>query len=213
VVEAIDQEDDQALEEELGDLLLQVVFHCELAAEDARWNLQDVADRISDKLIARHPHVFESRPDDLDTSASLKRWEELKSKEKPEGSSAIAGVPLALPALTASEKLQSRAARVGFEWPTWEGALLKLEEELGEMRDALHSGSSAEIQHELGDVLTAVVNIARFRQIDPEQALRDANARFVKRFQEMERISGGSLSDKDLDEMLALWIQAKKRLY
>ncbi|MBM3274534.1 MAG: nucleoside triphosphate pyrophosphohydrolase, partial [Candidatus Sericytochromatia bacterium] len=208
VVDAIDRNDDDALEEELGDLLLQVVFHSELAAEDGRFDLHEVADRICDKLIARHPHVFGS-DERLNAEDHLKRWEDLKAKEKHRGQGALAGVPLALPALTASEKLQSRAARVGFEWPDWTGARAKLAEELTELDEALATDKPEQIAHEIGDLLTAVVNIARFKKIDPEQALRDASARFQARFGIMESLSGGSVEGKSVDELLGLWARAK----
>ncbi len=210
VVDAIDRGDDDALEEELGDLLLQVVFHSELASEDDRFGLHDVAERICDKLVARHPHVFGAE-ERVSAEDHLRRWEDLKAAEKPQGAGALAGVPLVLPALTASEKLQARAARVGFEWPDWHGAVAKLREELSELDEALDGSDPGAVMHELGDVLTATVNIARFRGIDPEQALKDANARFARRFQAMEAIAGGSIAGKSIDEMLALWREAKQR--
>ncbi|MBU6428622.1 MAG: nucleoside triphosphate pyrophosphohydrolase [Cyanobacteria bacterium REEB65] len=219
VVEAIDLADDDALEEELGDLLLQVVFHAELAAEDGRWTLGDVADRICDKLVARHPNVFGETEEARSATEQLRRWEELKAKEKPAGTSAIAGVALALPALVASEKLQSRASRVGFAWQDWKGALSKLREEVSELEAELARASNpapwedAELQgavsHEVGDVLTALVNLARYWKLDPEQALREANSRFVRRFQAMERAAGGDLSNRAIEELLGLWAKAK----
>ncbi|MBI6545203.1 MAG: nucleoside triphosphate pyrophosphohydrolase [Cyanobacteria bacterium NC_groundwater_1444_Ag_S-0.65um_54_12] len=217
VVEAIDQEDDDALEEELGDLLLQVVFHCELAAETGKWSLSEVADRVCDKLVARHPHVFSTHAGGeapvLATTEVLRRWDDLKRQEKP-ATSAVAGVPLALPALVASEKLQTKAAAAGFAWPDWQGALRKLQEEMQELCQALETPgegeSRAALIHEIGDVLTALVNLARFFAIDPEQALRDANTRFIRRFETMELLAGGSMKDKSLAELLALWSRAKK---
>ena len=222
VVEAIDTHDDDALEEELGDLLLQVVFHAELGTEDGRFTLTEIADRICDKLVARHPQIFGDEPEARTASEHLARWEDLKAQEKPHGTSAIAGVPLALPALTASEKLQSRAARVGFEWPGWQGAVAKLHEEVAELQDEFDAASAAEpwkderrqaaVNHEIGDVLTAAVNLARFWKLDPEQALRDANARFKRRFEAVERLAGGSVEGRSLDEMLALWARAKTQV-
>lgn len=213
VVDAIDRDDDEALEEELGDLMLQVVFHAELAAEEGRWTLHDVAGRICDKLVSRHPHVFgdTAGTQGLGAKDVLRRWEDIKAKEKPKGQGALAGVPLSLPALTASEKLQARAARVGFEWPDLGGALRKLDEELAELREALDTTpeSKEAIAHEIGDVITAAVNVARFKGIDPEQALRDANARFLRRFQAMEALAGGSVEGKSVLEMLELWARAK----
>ena len=219
VVEAIDTHDDDALEEELGDLLLQVVFHAELGTEDGRFTLTEIADRICDKLVARHPQIFGDEPQAQTASEHLARWEELKAREKPQGTSAIAGVPLALPALTASEKLQSRAARVGFEWGTWLGAVSKLHEEVAELQDEFDAASGAEpwqdehrqaaVNHEIGDVITAAVNLARFWKLDPEQALRDANVRFKRRFEAVERLAGGSIEGRSLDELLSLWARAK----
>ena len=190
-----------------------MVFHSELATEDERWTLHDVAERICDKLVVRHPHVFGESAGTQGMGASdvLRRWEDIKAKEKPKEAGALAGVPLGLPALTASEKLQSRAARVGFEWPDFGGAVKKLEEELDELREALAAApqSKEAIAHELGDVITTAVNIARFKGIDPEQALRDANARFLRRFQAMEAMAGGSVEGKSVQEMLELWAKAK----
>jgi len=210
VVDAIDRQDDDALEEELGDLLLQVVFHAELASEEERFTLHDIAERICDKLVARHPHVF---GDEERSTAEdhLRRWEDLKAAEKPAGQGALAGVPLALPALTASEKLQARAARVGFEWPDWRGAAEKVTEEFAELAEALAGEDLAAISHEIGDALTALANLARMRGIDPEQALKDANARFIRRFAAMEEIAGGSVAGVPLDKLLALWSAAKRR--
>ncbi len=219
VVDAIDAHDDDALEEELGDLLLQVVFHAELGTEDGRFTLVEIADRICDKLVARHPQIFGDEAEARTASEHLARWEELKAREKPRGTSAIAGVPLALPALTASEKLQSRAARVGFEWANWHGAVSKLREEVTELQAEFDAASESEpwkdehrqaaVNHEIGDVFTAAVNVARFWKLDPEQALRDANARFKRRFEVVERLAGGSIEGRNLDELLSFWTRAK----
>jgi ATP diphosphatase len=183
-----------------GDLQLQVVFHAQMAAETGEFTLDDVLDRICDKLERRHPHIFG------DASHSP-GWEELKAAERKKSpdDSALAGVALALPALERAAKLQRRAARVGFDWPDSSGPRAKIDEELAEL--------DAETDHhrmldELGDLLFAVVNLARHLNIEPEAALREANAKFERRFRAIEKTPG--FSDMGLDEKEELWVEAKK---
>jgi len=199
VADAIAREDMDSLADELGDLQLQVVFHAQMATEAGHFTLDDVIDRICDKLERRHPHIFG------DASHSP-GWEELKAAERKKSpdNSALAGVALALPALERAAKLQRRAARTGFDWPDKSGPRAKIDEELAEL--------DAETEHprlleELGDLLFAVVNLARHLNIEPEAALREANAKFEQRFRMIEKAPG--FSDLSLDEMEALWVAAK----
>jgi ATP diphosphatase len=200
VADAIARGDMDALADELGDLQLQVVFHSQMASEAGKFTLEDVIDRICDKLERRHPHIF----GDAERSPG---WEELKAaeREKSPDDSALAGVALALPALERAAKLQRRAARVGFDWPDKSGPRAKIEEELAEL--------DAETEHqrmleELGDLLFAVVNLARHLNIEPEAALREANTKFERRFRTIEKQPG--FADMSLDEKEELWTAAKK---
>lgn len=200
VADAIQRDDMDALVDELGDLQLQVVFHAQMAAEAGHFTLDDVVERICDKLERRHPHIFGD-------STHSPGWEELKARERKESSdtSALAGVALALPALERASKLQRRAARVGFDWPDPAGPRAKIAEELDELDQAT---ANEERHEELGDLLFAVVNLARHLNIDPEAALRDANRKFEQRFRAIETEPG--FSDLSLDEMEARWIAAKR---
>ena len=203
VADAIERDDMAALRDELGDLQLQVVFHARMAEELGVFDLQDVLDAISDKMIRRHPHVFGEGPGP--------GWEEIKAAERAgrsDDSSALAGVAAALPALLRAEKLQKRAARTGFDWPDPAGALAKVEEEIAEVSAATSDEHRAE---EIGDLLFAVVNWARKLGIDPEVALRQANAKFEKRFRAMEEMAGEAFTGLTLDEKEALWVEAKIR--
>lgn len=206
VVDAIDREDDEDLEEELGDLLLQVLFHARIAEEEGRFDLGSIADRLCDKLEERHPHIFGSVQAET-ADQVLANWEDLKASQRPETAGTLDGVAEALPALTRSEKLQQKAARAGFGWPERSGARAKLAEELHELDQAL--AGDGDIGHELGDVLMAVTNLARMVGVDPEMALRSANARFTRRFAATEEALGGSLVGKSLEQMLETWNRVK----
>jgi MazG family protein len=224
VAEAIAQHDMAALRDELGDLLLQVVFHARMAEEAGHFAFADVARAISDKMIRRHPHVFgsvEMRTAEAQTVA----WEALKAGERrakaeaigadtPEKHSALDGVGLALPALTRAAKIQGRAARVGFDWPTITPVLDKIEEEIDELREELQAdGEKARLEDEAGDLLFAVVNLVRHLKIDPETALRKATAKFERRFRRIEeRLAerGAKPSEASLDEMESEWQEAKR---
>jgi ATP diphosphatase len=203
VADAIDRGDMTALKDELGDLQLQVVFHARIAEELGAFDLDDVTSAICNKMIRRHPHVF----GDADNPG----WETIKAEERARGddSSALAGVALALPALMRSEKLQRRAARTGFDWPDAAGPHGKVLEELDELDRAV---DQTERHEELGDLLFAVVNLARHLDIDAEAALRDANAKFERRFRTMEDIAGKSFGPLDLEAKDALWNEAKAAL-
>jgi MazG family protein len=215
VADAIERDDLPALRGELGDLLFQVVFHAQMASERGAFAFDDVVAAICDKLERRHPHVFgDARIDSA--AAQTVAWEEQKRLERERaGASVLDDVPLALPALTRANKLGKRAALVGFEWPQVAGALDKLDEELGELRaEVAGSAGEAQIQNELGDVLFCVVNVCRYLKIDPETALRGANAKFERRFGYVERRlreQGRSTRDATLEEMDKLWDEGKER--
>jgi ATP diphosphatase len=199
VADAIDRGDMDALEDELGDLQLQVVFHAQMAEERGLFSLDDVIGRICDKLERRHPHIFGN-------ASESPGWDAIKAaerKEKPDDS-ALAGVANALPALDRAMKLQRRAARTGFDWPDSSGARAKVDEELQELDNETDLQRRAE---ELGDLLFAVVNLARHLKIDPEDALRHANRKFEKRFRAIEKTPG--FESMSLDEKEALWVKAK----
>ena len=205
VADAIERKDMAELKEELGDLLFQVVFHARMAEESGHFNFEDVTDAISTKMENRHPHIF---GDETGTMGE-KRWEALKAKERAEKGavSALDGVAKALPALSRSDKLQKRAARVGFQWDDMAGPMDKLAEELEELKSAQ---TDEERLMEAGDVLFVVVNILRRYGVDPEQALRASNGKFEKRFQAMESMSGGSIDGLPLDQQEDLWQRVKK---
>jgi ATP diphosphatase len=204
VADAIRRGDLEALKDELGDLQLQVVYHARIAEELGAFDVDDVMAAISAKMIRRHPHIFG------DASASP-GWEALKAAERDDGAdrSALADVALALPALKRAEKLQSRASRVGFDWPDAAGPRAKIDEELGELDAA---GGEPERIHELGDLLFSVVNYARHLGIDPETALREANERFETRFRRVEETSDKPLKDMNIDALEALWQRAKREV-
>jgi len=214
VLEAIDEGKPELIREELGDLLLQVVFQARIAEEEGGFDIGGVLDAINDKMIRRHPHVFGN--EDLKTPEEvLVNWEEIKMREK--GSSAerrsiLDGVPSQLPALTRAHRLQERAARVGFDWDKVEDVSAKLDEEVGEFKRTLAGGDGKEMEDELGDVFFALVNIARFVGVNPEDALRKTISKFIHRFRFIEEESskaGRSLSEMTLEEMDALWQRAK----
>lgn len=213
VAEAIASGDRQHLKEELGDLLLQVVFHAQMAEEEGSFTLADVAESICDKMVRRHPHVF---GDQAITSAEAQteNWEKIKEAErkKKAKTGVLSDVSTALPALMRAEKLQKRAARVGFDWPDVTGVIAKIREELEEVEAAIRTGSPEDQAEELGDVLFAVTNLARFLQVDPEEALRATNRKFVRRFSHIEsRLAAQQTSweQTSLEEMESLWNEAK----
>ncbi|WP_375249202.1 nucleoside triphosphate pyrophosphohydrolase [Sphingomonas sp.] len=203
VADAIERGDPAELKDELGDLLLQVVFHSRIAEEAGLFALNDVVDAISDKMERRHPHIFAGAAD-----GGHHRWEEVKAAERAgKGqSSALDGVAAGLPALLRAEKLQRRAARVGFDWPDALGPRAKLDEEIAEVEQAIDQDHRAE---EIGDLLFAVVNWSRHLGVDAEAALRAANRKFERRFRAMEATGGDDFASLDLDAKEALWQQAK----
>jgi MazG family protein len=220
VADAIARNDLEALKDELGDLLLQVVYHAQMASEQSRFDFSDVADGITRKMIRRHPHVFED-PALRDEFLKSNLWERIKTEEKAgrgESASSVASrlddVPHALPALTRAVKLQKRAAEVGFDWPSFAPVLAKAEEEIAELKEAIAShDDAAKVKEEFGDLLFVMTNVARHLKIDPEAALREANAKFVRRFQSIEQAlakEGRRCEDATLEEMDQLWDEAKK---
>jgi nucleoside triphosphate diphosphatase len=226
VADAIARGDLDDLRDELGDLLLQVVYHAQMAEEAGEFAFGDVVQAITTKMIRRHPHVF---GDEKARSAGMAKgmWEKIKAQEKAEKRSArlarglepedngkgfLDSVPVALPALTRALKLQEKAARVGFDWSEAAPILDKIEEEIGELREALAKGETAEIKDEFGDMLFAVVNLGRHLKLDSEAALSGTNEKFRSRFHYVEQAlekSGSSLEKADLDEMETLWQEAK----
>lgn len=214
VTDAIERLDYPDLKDELGDLLLQIVFHSQMATEQNLFNFGDVVEAICDKMTRRHPHVFGHVSGDKTISGSssvAKNWETIKADErelKDEKGGALSGVARALPALARAQKIQKRAARVGFDWPDISGATAKLHEEIEELKDAK---SEAERFEEFGDLLFAAVNMARHLDIDAEAALKAGTAKFENRFQAMEEIAGDGFSELSLDAKERLWTTVKLR--
>jgi len=214
VADAIAREAWDELPGELGDLLLQVVFHAQMAAEAGMFDFADVARAISDKLIARHPHIFGDESREKSAEQQVKDWEAIKAQERAAKAErgALDGVALGLPALTRAVKLQNRAARVGFDWPATEQVLDKLREETAELVAARDAADPAHLAEEFGDLLFVMANLARHLKIDPEEALRGANAKFTRRFRAIETAlaaEGRRPETSTLEEMDALWDAAK----
>ncbi|HET6931881.1 MAG TPA: nucleoside triphosphate pyrophosphohydrolase [Candidatus Acidoferrum sp.] len=236
VLDALDSKDDSKFAEELGDLLLQVLFHAQIAAEDRRFSINDVIREIHDKMIRRHPHVFGNVT--AKTSAQvLRNWELLKKQERASKSatptpnsesftsstsnsnanpgSLLDGVPATIPALLEAFQLTRKAARIGFDWENVEGIFDKLNEESAELREVLHKKDSPDrIESELGDILFVAVNLSRFLNVDPEIALHKASAKFTRRFREMEKIAreqGTTLAEIPRPQLESLWDQSKQR--
>lgn len=212
VLEAIDEKNPEAIKEELGDLLFQVVFQCQLAKEKGEFDMSDVIDKIGRKMIARHPHVF-SDADYKTSDEVLLHWEAQKRKEGKQRESIIDGIPKTLPSLLRAHRLQDRAARVGFDWEQPKDVLEKLDEELKEFKNAFKEKKQDEIEDELGDIFFVLVNISRFIGVNPEDALRKTISRFISRFRYIEMAAadlGKKLTDMSLAEMDALWAEAKK---
>ena len=214
VADAIERGDMADLREELGDLLLQVVFHARIAEETGEFGFNDVAKAISDKMVRRHPHVFEDVTY-ADVGEQTTAWEASKAKEraaKGKDKSLLDDIPAGLPALTRAVKLTKRAARVGFDWPSAAEVMAKLTEEIAELQVEINAGDTAKAREELGDVLFVLANLARKLDIEPEDALRSSNAKFVRRFGFIEQAlaaDGRAPDQSDLAEMDRLWDQAK----
>jgi tetrapyrrole methylase family protein/MazG family protein/ATP diphosphatase len=214
VADAIARKDMVELKEELGDLLLQVVFHAQMANEEKAFTFDDVVSAICDKMIRRHPHVF-SDAEITTADAQTANWETIKAAERKDKKrhGILADVPTALPALMRAQKLQARAARVGFDWPEVGGVIAKIREELVEVEEAIANGDKAHTQEEIGDLLFAVTNLARFTGADAETCLRAANTKFTRRFEAMEAqlaARGDSFEKNSLEALEALWNEAKQ---
>jgi tetrapyrrole methylase family protein/MazG family protein len=228
VLEAMESGDDAKFAEEMGDLLLQIVFHSEIAREEGRFDVADVIREVHDKMVRRHPHVFgEKRA--KDSAEVLKNWEQIKKEERiaagkkngdgagaekkeDKAASLLDGVSKALPAALEGLQLTRRAARIGFDWDSVEGVIDKMNEEAGELREAVGAKDAARAEEEMGDLLFAAVNLARFLHIDPEIALKKANAKFSARFRQMEKLAaerGKALADVPREEMEGFWEVAK----
>ncbi len=212
VADAIERGDVNDLREELGDLLLQPIYHAQMASEAGLFDINEVINGVTDKMISRHPHVFgdtkAAHADDVN-----KIWDQKKSEERLRGS-ALEGVAVALPALLRAQKLQKKAAKTGFEWPNLDGVLDKLKEEIEELREAIENGTEAEKIDEFGDLLFVIANFARMTGIDAESALRRCNDKFEKRFNGIERYfksKNENMRDATLDQMTSAWNEQKKK--
>ncbi|MDH4099848.1 MAG: nucleoside triphosphate pyrophosphohydrolase [Nitrospirota bacterium] len=214
VVEAIEGGNPRELKDELGDLLFQIIFHCQIARERGEFDLNDVAEHSHAKMVNRHPHVFGDAQ--LETSADvLANWEEIKKKEEHrKRSSMLEGLPKELPALLKAHRVQDKAARVGFDWEKLDQVIDKVEEEVGEFRETLHTKDPEKMEEELGDVFFSLVNVSRFIGVNPEEALRKTISKFIHRFKYIEEKAaeaGKNLSEMTLEEMDRLWDEAKKK--
>ncbi len=217
VLDAIDRRDWRDLADELGDLMLQCVFYAQMASEAGHFRIEDSIDAINEKLIRRHPHVFADALADTPDEVK-KRWDEIKAEEKAARSEApkllLDGIPRQMPALVEAAQISSRAAGAGFDWENFEQVLAKLDEEVEELKQERTSGSHEDIEHEIGDLLFVIVNLARFVKVDPEQALRKSNGKFRKRFAYVEQalaVRGRKLAESNMEELEALWQEAKQR--
>ena len=214
VADAIERENWDDLKNELGDLLLQTVYHTQMAEEENLFNFNDVVNQISEKMIKRHPHVFGNLKQNKTSDQQIKDWEAIKADErvKKNQTGILDDVALNLPALVRSLKLQKRAARVGFDWPTVSKVLKKIEEETKELVEAKEFESQERINEEFGDLMFSIVNLGRHLKVDPEEALKKTNTKFITRFKFIEdeiKSQGRNLEDTSLEEMEQLWQSAK----
>lgn len=210
-VDAIDDNDIPHLREELGDVLLQVLLHSQIASENGEFDIDDVAKELKDKLIHRHPHVFGNA--DFKTPDEVKKaWDILKAEEKTERKSAMDGLSRSQAALISAQKISKRAVKTGFEWPDEESLYDCIKSEFEEFKEAKAEGDKTHMEEEMGDILFAIVNLARWNKIDAEQALLKANKKFEKRFRKMEELATKPLNDYSFVEFDNLWKQAKKSL-
>jgi tetrapyrrole methylase family protein/MazG family protein len=214
VIETIDEKDDEKLEEELGDLLMQVLLNAQIAKDEGKFDILGVIQKISEKLIRRHPHVF----GDLkvkDSQEIMQNWERIKGEERAErdGNSLMDGVPINLPALIQARKVQSRASRVGFDWDKADDVLKKVDEEVGELKEGISKLDKENIKEEVGDILFSIVNLSRFLDVEPEDALRKTTAKFIRRFKKMESLianDGKKITDFDLAGLDKIWDSIKE---
>jgi len=214
-LEALDQGNPDDIKDELGDLLYQILFHAKIAAQNKEFDIGDVVESIAEKMVRRHPHVFNDGK--LDTPDQVvDQWEEIKKTEKTHSKreSVLDGVPKQLPGLLRAQKLQKKAAKHGFDWDKITAVFDKLDEEIAEFKEAVLSGKDDDITGELGDILFVLVNIARHKKIDAEEALRATNNKFIRRFHHIEKEvakTGNTLKDTPLDELEQYWQDAKKK--
>ena len=210
-LDAIDANDMTHLKEELGDVLLQVVLHAQIAKEEGAFDIDDVADGIAKKLVHRHPHVF-GDVKVATTQEILDNWEKLKKEEKPHRKSVMDGISSSLPALFGAYKISKKAVKVGFEWPNIESLYECVYSELDEFKEAVEEGNQEHIEEEMGDILFAIVNLARWHKINPEIALANANKKFMKRFRKMEELTTKNIEENSIEEFDKLWKEAKKTI-
>jgi len=215
VLEAIDEGKPEKIKEELGDLLFQILFHAQISKDMGEFDINDLIEKIHEKMIRRHPHVFD-KGSISDAKDALAQWEDIKKREKgyEERKSVLDGVPKELPSLLMAHRLQDKAARVGFDWEHIDQVFAKVEEEMDEFRKAFSDKNTDEMENELGDLLFALVNIARFIEVNPEDALRKTISRFIKRFHYIEEEiakQGRELKNVSLEEMDKLWDEAKEK--
>lgn len=210
-VDAIDDNDMKHLKEELGDVLLQVVLHSQIASEEGAFDIEDVAQELNKKLIHRHPHVFGNAKID-NSDDVLQAWDKLKAEEKTHRKSAMDGISRSQAALISAQKISKKAVKQGFEWPNEEELYKCIKSEFEEFKQAKENGDKLNMEEEFGDILFAVVNLARWNKIDAEQALLKANKKFEKRFRKMEELAKKPLTEYSLDEYDKLWQQAKKEI-
>ncbi len=215
VLDAIDEKSDDKLEEELGDLLMQALLHTQIAADDGRFNISGVIQKISDKLKRRHPHVF-GDVQVRDAQEVLKNWEAIKRREHANGErkSLMDGIPSHLPSLMKARQVQVKASRVGFDWDRSEDVLKKVQEEVQELEASIARSHQGEIEEEIGDILFSIVNLSRFLNVEPEQALRRTTAKFVRRFKQMEAqiaARGQDITDYDLAALDEIWEAVKEK--
>ena len=215
VLEALDTNDPDQIKDELGDLLYQILFHSKISSKNNEFDIKDVLNNLKEKMVRRHPHVFKegqiNTPDQV-----IERWEEIKKEEKTHSNhpSTLDSVPKHLPSLLRAQKLQKKAAKEGFDWDEISDVFDKLDEEISEFKSAVLEGKGTDIQSELGDILFVLVNIAKFKKIDAEEALRSTNNKFIKRFQHIEKEvakQGKTLKETSLEDMERHWQNAKKQ--
>ena len=212
LLDALDENNSEGIKEELGDMLFQIVLHCQLSKEQGFFDINDVIENITRKMIRRHPHVFGSK-NFKTTKEVMTLWEEHKKKEGKSKESVIEGIPKTLPALLKAQKIQNKASRVGFDWERIEDIFKKLDEEINEFKCALGKKNQNEIEDELGDIFFVLVRISNFVGVNPEDALRKTTGKFIQRFRHIEMKAseqGKKLSDMTLEEMDVLWEEAKK---
>lgn len=211
VLDAIDDNNMEELKEELGDVLMNIVFHAQLAREKNIFTFQDVAQSISEKMIRRHPHVFDENCD-LTADEVEAQWQKIKAEEKSHRESILEGIPRSMPALARSQKLQKRAAKVGFDWPDSTGVLAKVREEYQELEEAVNSGNQDNIEEEFGDLLFSMVNLARHLNINADHSLNMSNNKFIRRFMAVEKVCkerGEIMDEMSLEDLDKIWDQIK----